>query len=168
MSQLLQDLQKQVISKKVPTFRVGNTVKVNQKIKEGNKERMQAFQGLVIKMNSGHGADSTFTVRKIVEGVGVEKVFPIYSPLITIEVIKEAKIRRAKLYYMRDRSGKSARLKETFVGKGTPVVEEEEEKAPEVVEDLEAPEEVVAEETTEETAEVAEAPVEEAKEEEKA
>ncbi len=169
MSQLLQDLQKQAISKKVPEFRVGNTVKVNQKIKEGNKERMQAFQGLVLKMNSGHGADKTFTVRKIVEGVGVEKVFPLYSPLIQIEVIKEAKIRRAKLYYMRDRSGKSARLKETFVGKGTPVVEEEEEKAPEVVEDLEAPEEVVAEETTtEETAEVAEAPVEEAKEEEKA
>lgn len=163
MSQLLQDLQKQAISKKVPEFRVGDTLKVNQKIKEGNKERIQAFQGLVLKMNSGHGADKTFTVRKIVEGIGVEKVFPLYSPLIQIEVIKEAKIRRAKLYYMRDRSGKSARLKETFVGKGKPVAEEDEEKAPDVVEDLEAPMEEVAENMTPEESST-ESKAEEAKE----
>ena len=112
----LQDIQKLAIKKKVPVILTGHTVRVHQKIKEGEKERIQIFEGLVIRVNSGHGADKTFTVRKIVQGIGVEKIFPLYSPNIQkIEVKKESKVRRAKLYYMRDRSGKSARLKEGFI-----------------------------------------------------
>ncbi len=112
---VLQEIQELAI-KKVPTIKTGNTVKVHQKIKEGEKERIQIFEGLVIAINSGHGADKTITVRKIVEGIGVEKIFPLYSPnVVKIEVKKKSKIRRAKLYYMRERSGKSARLRETFV-----------------------------------------------------
>ncbi len=103
------------VKKAAPDIRPGYTVKVYQKIKEGAKERLQAFEGLVIKVNSGFGADKTFRLRKIVSGVGVEKIFPLYSPFIEkIEVIKEAKIRRAKLWYMRELSGKGARLHETY------------------------------------------------------
>ncbi|MDA1061286.1 MAG: 50S ribosomal protein L19, partial [bacterium] len=113
---ILQEVQKLAIKKKVPVLRTGYTVRVHQKIKEGEKQRIQIFEGLVIKMNSGYGADKTFTVRKIVQGIGVEKIFSLYSPLIEkIEVKKIAKVRRAKLFYMRKRSGKSARLKEGFV-----------------------------------------------------
>ncbi len=113
---VLQEVQKLAIKKKVPAIRAGNTVRVHQKIKEGEKERIQIFEGLVIKLNSGHGADKTFTVRKIVQGIGVEKVFSLYSPtIVKIEIKKKAKVRRSKLYYMRERSGKSARLKEGFV-----------------------------------------------------
>jgi large subunit ribosomal protein L19 len=114
---LLQEVQKLAISKKkVPDVKIGNTVKVHQKIKEGEKERIQIFEGLVIAINSGHGADKTITVRKVVEGIGVEKIFPLYSQNIEkIEVKKQSKVRRSKLYYMRGRMGKSARLKETFV-----------------------------------------------------
>lgn len=113
---VLQEIQKLPLNKKMPDIRIGNTVKIHQKIKEGEKERIQIFEGLVIKINSGYGADKTITVRKIVESVGVEKIFPLYSPIIQkIEVKKDSKVRRAKLYYMRNRAGKSARLKETFV-----------------------------------------------------
>jgi len=112
---ILQDIQKLAV-KKVPVIRPGNTVKVHQKIKEGEKERIQIFEGLVIKINSGYGADKTITVRKIVGGIGIEKIFALYSTnIVKIEVKKKSKVRRAKLYYMRKRSGKSARLKETFV-----------------------------------------------------
>lgn len=112
---LLQYVQEKA-GKKVPIIRAGYTVKVHQKIREGEKTRTQIFEGLVIKINSGYGADRTFTVRKIVDGIGVEKIFPLYSPNIEkIEVTKKSKIRRSKLYYMRERSGKSARLKERFV-----------------------------------------------------
>ena len=102
--------------KRVPEIKTGYTIRVHQRIKEGEKERTQIFEGLVIKV--GHGADfeKTITVRKIISGIGVEKVFPIHSPNITkIEVKKKAKVRRAKLYYMRERSGKSARLQERHV-----------------------------------------------------
>jgi len=100
--------------KTVPEIRAGYTVRVHQKIKEGGKERIQIFEGLVIKVGSGEGLDKSFTVRKVASGVGVEKVFPIYSSNIAqIEVIKKAKVRKAKLYYMRERTGKAARLKET-------------------------------------------------------
>ncbi|MCK9185999.1 50S ribosomal protein L19 [Candidatus Gracilibacteria bacterium] len=102
--------------KKIPEIQAGDTVKVYQKIKEGDKERIQAFEGLVIAVGSGFGVNKTITVRKIVEGVGVEKVIPVYSPNVEkIEVKKKSKVRRAKLYYMRKRTGKSARLKETLV-----------------------------------------------------
>lgn len=113
---LLQEVQKLAIKKNVPEIRPGYTVRISQKIKEGEKERIQAFEGLVIRINSGYGADKTITVRKIVDGIGVERVFPLYSTLITkIEVKKTSKVRRAKLFFMRDRSGKSARLKESMV-----------------------------------------------------
>jgi len=123
---IIRDVQKGGL-KKVPEIRTGYTVKVYQKIKEGNKERLQGFEGLVIKTNSGEGADKTFTVRKIASGVGVEKVFPLHSPFIAkIDVIKKAKIRRAKLYYMRNKTGKAARLSETYMAREVePVVTEE-------------------------------------------
>lgn len=112
---LLTDIQKLPI-KKMPVVQIGDTIRVHQKIKEGEKERIQIFEGLVIKINSGFGADKTITVRKIVDGIGVEKIYPLYSTNIEkIEIKKRSKVRRAKLYYMRSRSGKSARLKETFV-----------------------------------------------------
>ncbi len=102
--------------KKVPEVKTGYTVRVSQKVKEGSKERIQNFEGLVIKVSHGTGPEKTFTVRKIVEGVGVEKIFPFHSPNITkIHVIKKAKVRREKLYYMRERFGKSARLSEKHV-----------------------------------------------------
>lgn len=112
----LQEIQQLAVKKKVPELKSGYTVKVHQKIKEGEKERIQIFEGLIIKINSGYGGDKTFTVRKIIEGIGVEKIFPLHSPnIVKIEVKKKSKVRRAKLYYMRERSGKSARLKETLV-----------------------------------------------------
>lgn len=96
----------------LPLFRIGDNVKVHVRIKEGNKERIQIFEGLVIAKKH-QGTKETFTVRKISYGVGVERTFPIHSPLISsIDIVRANKIRRAKLYYMRDRKGKSARLKE--------------------------------------------------------
>jgi large subunit ribosomal protein L19 len=110
--QLLHEVGKKNL-KKAPDLKPGSTVRVHQKIKEGEKERVQVFEGLIIAVSSGNGADKTFTVRKIVEGIGVEKVFPIHSPNIAkIQVKKTSNVRRSKLYYMRQRSGKSARLKE--------------------------------------------------------
>lgn len=104
------------VKKAAPDIKAGYTVKVFQKIKEGEKERVQSFEGLVIKVNPGYGADKTITVRKIVSGVGVEKIFPLYSSTIEkIEIVKIAKVRRAKLWYMRDLSGKGARLTETYL-----------------------------------------------------
>lgn len=116
MNNILQDIQKLAVKKKMPEIKPGYTVRVYQKIKEGEKERIQTFEGLVIKMNSGFGADKTFTVRKVVDGIGVEKIYPLYSTNIEkIEVKKKSMVRRSKLFYMRDRSGKSARLKESFI-----------------------------------------------------
>jgi large subunit ribosomal protein L19 len=155
--------------RKVPEVRVGHTVKIHEKIKEGNKERVQTFEGLVIKLSSGFGADKTFTVRRLVGGFGVEKIFPMFSPLIQIELVKIAKIRRAKLYYMRERSGKSARLKETLIaGKDAMVApdeieeeilptEEVMEETP-VVEETAAPEEAIQEEVAAEEAPAEETP----------
>ena len=94
-------------------FKVGDSVKVYVKIKEGDKERVQAFGGIVIVRDNGKGNAGTFTVRHISFGVGVEKVFPVHSPYIArVEVERSAKIRRAKLYYLRDLTGKKARLRE--------------------------------------------------------
>lgn len=162
----LQDIQKLAIKKKVPVIQTGHTVRVHQKIKEGEKERIQIFEGLVIRVNSGHGADKTFTVRKIVQGIGVEKIFPLYSPNIQkIEVKKESKVRRAKLYYMRERAGKSARLKGSFVSEAETPGEQEMEKAVEELaraeaerREAEAPGEEEAEAKTEEAAPAAESP----------
>jgi len=98
--------------KSVPQIKVGQTVKVYQKIKEGDKTRTQVFSGLVIKVQGQKGINQTFTVRNIVSGIGVEKTYPVHSSNIEkIEIEKQNKVRRAKLYYMRERTGKSARLK---------------------------------------------------------
>ncbi len=98
--------------KTLPDIRPGYTVVVHQKIKEGNKERIQPYKGVVIAKKHGKGINATITVRKISGGIGVEKIFPIHSPIIEkIEVSGKAKVRRAKLYFLRERSGKSARLK---------------------------------------------------------
>lgn len=98
---------------KLPELRSGYTVRVQQKIREGDKERLQAFEGTVIKIGSGSGLGKTFTVRKVVDGVGVEKIFPLLSPNIAkIDVVKKSKVRRAKLYYLRGKLGKRFKLYE--------------------------------------------------------
>ena len=95
----------------IPAFNVGDTVKVHVKIKEGNRERIQIFEGFVLKRQNG-GIGETFTVRRIASGVGVEKTFPIHSALVEkLEVVKRGKVRRARLHYMRARTGKSAKIK---------------------------------------------------------
>ncbi|NWG47153.1 MAG: 50S ribosomal protein L19 [Alphaproteobacteria bacterium] len=100
------------LGKTIPEFAPGDTVKVNVKVVEGTRERIQAYEGVVIARNGG-GLNESFTVRKISYGEGVERVFPIYSPLIdSIEVIRRGVVRRAKLYYLRERRGKSARIAE--------------------------------------------------------
>ncbi len=96
----------------IPDFRPGDTVKVHVRVVEGNRERIQVFQGVVISRKGG-GTRETFTVRKVSFGVGVERTFPLHSPVIAkIEVVSQGKVRRAKLYYLRDRVGKKARIKE--------------------------------------------------------
>ena len=95
----------------VPQFRVGDTVKVHTKIREGEKERIQIFEGVVIRRKRGH-AHTTFTVRKVSYGVGVERIFPMFSPRIDkIEIMSSGKVKRARLFYLRDLQGKAARLK---------------------------------------------------------
>lgn len=104
--------EQMTVSKQVPKFKAGDNVTVNYKIIEGNKERIQSFKGDVIK-RQGEGATATFTVRKISDGVGVERLFPVNSPNIdSIILNKVGKVRRAKLFFLRERSGKSARIKE--------------------------------------------------------
>ena len=111
MSKLLDQFNKSQL-KELPQIRPGDTIKVHQKIKEGDKERIQIFEGVVIAKKHGKGVSATITVRKVVDGVGVERVFPIHSPVIDkIEVEKHGKVRRAKLYYLRTAKGKKARLK---------------------------------------------------------
>ena len=102
--------------KKIPPFQPGDTLRVNVKIKEGERERVQAYEGVCIA-RAGHGLQESFTVRKISFGEGVERVFPVLSPMIdSIEVKRRGAVRRAKLYYLRDRRGKSARIAERTTG----------------------------------------------------
>ena len=114
---LIQELEKEQLDKlresnQIPDFAPGDTVRVNVKISEGTRERVQAYEGVVIG-RSGSGINESFTVRKISYGEGVVRVFPVYSPTIeSISVVKKGKVRRAKLYYLRDRRGKSARIAE--------------------------------------------------------
>jgi large subunit ribosomal protein L19 len=97
----------------LPKFQSGDTVSVGVKVIEGNRSRVQTFEGVVISMSSGGGIDKTFTVRKISNGVGVERIFPFHSPnLETVKVVKQGKVRRAKLYYLRNLRGKASRIKE--------------------------------------------------------
>ena len=108
---VLNSIVQEYIKTDIPAFSVGDTVKVHVKIKEGNRERIQIFEGFVLKRQNG-GIGETFTVRRIASGVGVEKTFPLHSPLVEkIEVVKHGKVRRARLHYMRQRTGKSAKIK---------------------------------------------------------
>ena len=105
-------IEKNMPEKEAPSVTVGDTVRVHLKVKEGNRERIQVFEGTVIAKKHG-GINETFTVRRISYGVGVEKVFPLYSPVIEkVETVRRGKVRRAKLYYLRDRVGKAAKVKE--------------------------------------------------------
>ena len=109
---LIQELNKEVLAAEAPKVQIGDTVRVHVKVKEGSRERIQVFEGTVIAKKHG-GIEETITVRRISYGVGVEKVFPIHSPSIDhIEVVRNGKVRRAKLYYLRGRVGKGAKLKE--------------------------------------------------------
>lgn len=143
-SQALLRTATQTYLKKVPALRTGYTVIIHQKIKEGGKERIQKFQGLIIKIGSGNGVNKTFTVRGLYSGVGVEKTFPVHSPNIKkIDVIKKAKVRQSKLYYMRGLVGKAARLQEEYMREETesPVKAEEVPKKEEIQEAAEKPKE---------------------------
>lgn len=109
---LIQELNREQLSKEMPKVNVGDTVRVHVKVKEGSRERIQIFEGIVIAEKHG-GIEKTITVRRISYGIGVEKVFPLHSPSIdTIEVVRSGAIRRAKLYYLRGRIGKGAKVKE--------------------------------------------------------
>ena len=179
---IIKSIEHEQLKNKIPVLDVGNTVRVHVKVKEGNRERIQVFEGIIIKKQGG-GLNETFTVRKISYGVGVEKTFLVHSPMVEkVEVVRVGKSRRAKLYYLRDRVGKASKTKEKL---GARIEDKEivlkEELVEEPVVENEVAEEVAAEETSAvETAEktevveevatpVEEAPVaEEVKEEPKA
>lgn len=109
---ILKSIEHEQLKNKIPELNIGDTVRVHVRIKEGNKERIQVFEGIIIKKQGG-GVNATFTVRRISYGVGVEKTFLVHSPMIEkVEVVRVGKARRAKLYYLRDRVGKSAKTKE--------------------------------------------------------
>lgn len=154
---IIKSIEHEQLKNKIPDLKVGDTVRVHQKIKEGNRERIQVFEGIIIKKQNG-GVNQTFTVRKISYGVGVEKTFLVHSPLVEkVEVVRVGKARRARLYYLRDRVGKAAKTKENTGAR----IEDNEIT---VKEDLVEPE-VSEEPKAEETANVTEAPVESAPEE---
>ncbi|CAJ1002199.1 MULTISPECIES: 50S ribosomal protein L19 [Bacillales] len=112
MNQVIRELEKEQMKQDIPAFRPGDTVRVHVKVIEGQRERIQLFEGVVIRRR-GTGVSETFTVRKVSYGVGVERTFPLHTPKIDkIEVVRRGKVRRAKLYYLRDRVGKAARIKE--------------------------------------------------------
>lgn len=109
---IIKSIEHEHLKEKIPVLKVGNTVRVHQRIKEGNRERIQVFEGIIIKKQGG-GLNATFTVRRIASGVGVEKTFLIHSPLVEkVELVRVGKARRARLFYLRDRVGKAAKTKE--------------------------------------------------------
>ena len=111
---IIKSIEHEQLKNKIPSLKVGDTVKVHQRIKEGNRERIQVFEGIIIKKQGG-GVNATFTVRRVAYGVGVEKAFLVHSPMMEkVELVRVGKARRAKLYYLRDRVGKSAKTKETI------------------------------------------------------
>ena len=179
---IIKSIEHEQLKNKIPDLKVGDTVRVHQRIKEGNRERIQVFEGIIIKKQGG-SVNATFTVRRIAYGVGVEKTFLVHSPLVEKgEVVRVGKARRAKLYYLRDRVGKAAKTKEDIGAKieskyinikedlvDEPVAEEvkaEETAAEEVKADTVATEAPVEEAKAEKAA--TEAPAEKAKVEEKA
>ena len=166
---IIKSIEHEQLKNKIPDLHVGDTIRVHQKIKEGNRERIQVFEGIVIKKQGG-GLNATFTVRRVAYGVGVEKTFLIHSPMVEkVEVVRVGKARRAKLYYLRDRVGKSAKTKENL---GARIENKEITVKEGLLEEVpveEAPEEAPAIETTETVVEevvdtVKEEPVEEVKE----
>ena len=147
---IIKSIEHEQLKNKIPELKVGNTVRVHQRIKEGNRERIQVFEGIIIKKQGG-GVNTTFTVRRVAYGVGVEKTFLVHSPMVEkVEVVRVGKARRAKLYYLRDRIGKAAKTKEDVTARieNKEIVIKEELPTEEP-----AVEEVVAEETTETPAE---------------
>lgn len=166
---ILKSIEHEQLKNKIPELKIGNTVRVHVKIKEGNKERIQVFEGIIIKKQGG-GVNETFTVRRISYGVGVEKTFLVHSPRIEkIEVIRVGKARRAKLYYLRDRVGKAAKTKEKIGARiETKEIVIKEEVVPGEAEVVETVEEVpVAEPVVEEVAKTEEAKAETTTEENK-
>ncbi len=147
---IIKSIEHEQLKNKIPELKVGNTVKVHVRIKEGNKERIQVFEGIIIKVQGG-GLNQTFTVRKTSYGVGVEKTFLIHSPLVEkVELVRVGKARRAKLYYLRDRVGKAAKTKE-LVGariENREITVKEDLVEEPVAEEAAAPEEAPAVETT--------------------
>jgi len=114
---IIKSIEHEQLKNKIPDLHVGDTIRVHQRIKEGNRERIQVFEGIIIKKQGG-GVNATFTVRRVAYGVGVEKTFLIHSPMVEkIEVVRVGKSRRAKLYYLRDRVGKSAKTKENLAAR---------------------------------------------------
>ena len=112
MNEIIKSIEAEQLKQEVPVFHVGDTVRVYGKIKEGNRERVQVFEGTVIKKQGGSNR-ATFTVRKNSNGIGVEKTWPLHSPNVEkVEVVRQGKVRRAKLFYLRDRVGKKAKVKE--------------------------------------------------------
>jgi large subunit ribosomal protein L19 len=117
MTNIIREIEQEQMNREIPEFNPGDTVIVSVKVKEGNRERLQAFEGTVIAMSKG-GLNSNFTVRKISHGTGVERVFQTYSPLVdSIKVKRRGLVRRAKLYYLRGREGKAARIQEKLATK---------------------------------------------------
>ena len=151
---IIKSIEHEQLKNKIPVLTVGNTVRVHVKVKEGNRERIQVFEGIIIKKQGG-GVNETFTVRKISYGVGVEKTFLVHSPMVEkVEVVRVGKARRAKLYYLRDRVGKASKTKEKLGARieNKEIVLKEELVEEPVVENEEvavAPEEAPAVETTE-------------------
>ena len=169
---IIKSIEHEQLKNKIPELKVGNTVRVHVRIKEGNKERIQVFEGIIIKVQGG-GVNQTFTVRKTSYGVGVEKTFLVHSPLVEkVELVRVGKARRAKLYYLRDRVGKAAKTKEQVGARiedreitikedlvEEPAVEEAPEEAPAIETENVAVQETVdtvSEETVEEVKEVEE------------
>ena len=112
MNEIIRSIESAQLKDNIPEFRVGDTVRVHVKIKEGSRERIQVFEGTIIAKKHG-GINETITVRRISYGVGCEKVFPVHSPtIVSVETVRRGKVRRAKLYYLRDRVGKRAKVKE--------------------------------------------------------
>jgi len=150
---IIKSIEHEQLKNKIPVLTVGNTVKVHVKVKEGNRERIQVFEGIIIKKQGG-GVNETFTVRKISYGVGVEKTFLVHSPMVEkVEVVRVGKARRAKLYYLRDRIGKASKTKEKLGARieNKEIVLKEELVEEPVVENSDAavaPEEAPAVETT--------------------
>lgn len=157
---IIKSIEHEQLKNKIPDLRIGDTVKVHARVKEGNRERIQVFEGIIIKKQGG-GVNETFTVRRISYGVGVEKTFLVHSPNVEkVEVTRVGKARRAKLYYLRDRVGKAAKTKEKI---GARI----ETKEIVVKEEVVPGESDIVEEVTEVVPETVEVPVEEVKVEEK-